>query len=88
MSKAHHPNVEQIRAIAATIAQRAASDPAFLELLTNDPEQTLVDAGLPESAISDYMREAGLTPEVAGYILEELDAPCQHTCMPVTISNS
>lgn len=87
MSKLHEPNIELIRATAAKIAQRAASDPRYLELLTNDPEQTLVDAGLPESAVRDYMREAGLTPEVAGYILEELDSFCAHTCMPVTLSS-
>lgn len=73
------PSIEEIRATAASISQRAASDPNFLELLKNDPEQTLIDAGLHESVIREFIREAGLTAEVAGYILEELDSFCDLT---------
>jgi hypothetical protein len=68
--------------VAARIAERAAGDPEFLAKLQTDPEETLIEAGLHESAVGDFMREAGLSPEVAGYILEELDAPCQYSCMP------
>ena len=82
MGNAHRPNVDEIRAVAASIAARAAGDPEFLAKLHSDPEQTLIEAGLHESAIGDFMSEAGFTPEVAGYILEELDMPCQYSCMP------
>jgi hypothetical protein len=64
------------------IAQRAAGDPAFMERLRNDPEETLLEAGLPEKAVGDYIREAGLTAEVGGYILEELDIPCALSILP------
>jgi hypothetical protein len=67
---------DRIRQKAAQIAERAASDPAFMERLRHDPEETLLEAGLPERAVGDYMREAGLTAEVGGYILEELDNLC------------
>lgn len=73
---------DRIRQKAAQIAERAASDPAFMERLRNDPEETLLEAGLPEKAVGDYIREAGLTAEVGGYILEELDIPCALSILP------
>lgn len=73
MSSSHQ---ERVRQKALEIAERASRDPAFMERLRNDPEETLLEAGLPEMAVGDYIREAGLTAEVGGYILEELDIPC------------
>ncbi len=75
------PNIEQIRSKAREIAERARNDASFMEHLRNDPEQVLREAGLHESAISDFIREGGLGPEVSGYMLEELDRLCQNTCI-------
>jgi hypothetical protein len=85
MVKPNKPGVDEIRAVAAQIVERANRDPQFMEQLRNDPETVLLDAGLHESAVGDFMREASLTPEVEGYILEDLDIPCQYSCMPNTI---
>jgi hypothetical protein len=73
MSSSHQ---DRIRQKALEIAERASRDPAFMERLKSDPEETLLEAGLPEMAVADYIREAGLTAEVGGYILEELDGLC------------
>ncbi|MGA7731971.1 MAG: hypothetical protein WCD37_11965 [Chloroflexia bacterium] len=78
------PSVDEIRAVAAQIVERANRDPQFMEQLRNDPETVLLDAGLHESAVGDFMRSAGLMPEVQGYILEDLDVPCQYSCLPNT----
>ena len=39
----------------------------FLQQLKDDPERALVEAGLHERAIADFMSEQGLEPEVRGY---------------------
>ena len=73
MSASSTDPIEQIRAQARAIADRARSDPAFEAQLRADPVATLSAAGLPEPAIGDLLREDGYG-EVAGYL------KCTYTC--------
>jgi hypothetical protein len=84
MVKPNKASIDEMRAVATQILARANRDPQFMEQLRSDPETVLLEAGLHESAIGDFIREAGLSAEVEGYILEDLDIPCQVSCMPNT----
>ena len=75
------PGIEEIRHKAREIADRARHDSSFMARLRDDPEGTLHEAGLAQDAIGDFMREEGLTPDVIGYMLEELQSPCGQTCI-------
>lgn len=65
--------LHHIRATARGLADRVKGDQAFKEQVLQDPSATLTAAGLPEIAVSDFMRETGLG-EVAGYFV------CSLTC--------
>ncbi|MBA2392228.1 MAG: hypothetical protein H0V70_05725 [Ktedonobacteraceae bacterium] len=58
--------LQNIRSTARDLADRVQQDPAFKEQVLDDPSKTLTAAGLPEIAVSDFMRETELG-EVAGY---------------------
>jgi hypothetical protein len=58
-------NLEQYRAKAEELVQRAERDPAFAQQAKADPLAALTAAGIPEDA-SRQILEGGLT-EVSGY---------------------
>jgi hypothetical protein len=60
-------DLEAVRSTARSIVDRAKTDPEYLLQLTDDPEPVLLEAGLPERAIAEFMSEQGLEPEVVGY---------------------
>lgn len=62
---------DEARAIARTVIQRVVQDTAYAAHLRADPRATLLNAGLPEWAVDDFMiHDLGLEPEVSGYMLE------------------
>ncbi len=66
--------LQHIRTTARGLADRVHDDQSFKEQVLNDPSGTLTSAGLPEIAVSDFLRETGLG-EVAGYAFV-----CSLTC--------
>lgn len=58
--------LQHVRTTARGLAERVNTDQAFKEQVLSDPSSTLTSAGLPEVAVSDFLRETGLG-EVAGY---------------------
>ena len=58
--------LQHVRTTARGLAERVNTDQAFKEQVLSDPSGTLTGAGLPEVAVSDFLRETGLG-EVAGY---------------------
>jgi hypothetical protein len=69
----------QLHQTAKGIVQRAINDPAFAEQLRSDPRTTLLGAGMPESAVDDFItNDLGMEAEVAGY------GQCSMTCIFVT----
>ena len=58
---------DEVRAKGRAIAQRLTDDAAFRQRVTADPETALREAGLPEEAFVDFMREAGIEADVIGY---------------------
>lgn len=59
-------NLDHIRAIARTLAERIKADPMFRERVEADP-QLLVAEGLPELAIADFLSSTDLL-DVSGYL--------------------
>ena len=60
-------HIEDVRRKAQEIVDRAKSDPAFVQHVKATPELALVEAGLAEGALHDFMAEQGYQPEVLGY---------------------
>jgi len=58
--------LQHIRTTARGLADRVRDDQSFKDQVLNDPNGTLTAAGLPEIAVSDFLRETELG-EVAGY---------------------
>jgi hypothetical protein len=58
---------QALRDTALAIVQRAENDEDFQRQLRDDPEAALTAAGLPQSAIADFAREAEIG-DVAGYV--------------------
>lgn len=54
---AETPNLDEVRAHAQSIVERAKQDTAFADALKSDPEGTLREAGFEEQAIPDFARE-------------------------------
>ncbi len=50
-------SIEQVRAKAAAIVARIKTDSAFKEQVEQNPESTLVAAGLPAGAVSDFLTD-------------------------------
>jgi hypothetical protein len=72
----------QLRDTAKGVVQRAINDPAFAEQLRSDPRATLLDAGMPEGYVDDFMvNDLGMEPEVAGYMRAECNGV---TCILIT----
>lgn len=61
-------NVDDVRAHAQTIVERAKADSEFANRLKADPEGTLKEAGLEEQAIPDFARELSDVEAHAGGI--------------------
>lgn len=84
-------DIEKARETAREIGDRAKSDPAFKQQLTNDPQGTLTSAGLPANAVNDFMLEAAreqiIDADVAGYGMPTLggsgggEQECLFTCL-------
>jgi len=72
-------DVEAVRSTARSIVDRAKADPDFLQQLKDNPEGVLVESGLHERAIADFMSEQGLEPQVRGY-----DPRGDHGCNDLT----
>jgi len=68
-------DMQAIRATARKLAERAKTDPTFKEHIQQNPVKTLTDEGLPENAISDFLREAGIA-DVSGYSPQFCLATC------------
>jgi hypothetical protein len=65
--------IDEVRAIARSVVQRAVRDAAFAAELRNRPRATLVAAGMAEWALDDFIaNDLGIAPEAAGH----LAAPC------------
>ena len=68
-------SIESIRQTASQLAERMKADPAFKTQVEQNPEATLVAAGLPQKAVPDFLAEAHLGNDVKGYM------PCTVTCV-------
>jgi hypothetical protein len=69
-------SIERVREQAATITSRLNRDAAFKAQVVNNPEATLVAAGLPAEAVPDFLRESPhlSSNDVSGYL------ECFFTC--------
>lgn len=76
------PQVEEARRKSQEILSRAEADESFRTKLVDDPEGTLRAEGLPDEAITDFVREAELG-DVSGYLLE-----CGFTCNITTCGST
>lgn len=70
--------LQHIRTTARGLATRVQEDPAFKEQVVSNPSATLTAAGLPEIAVSDFLRETELG-EVAGYVAFVCSLTCSVT---------
>lgn len=59
-------DMEHVRALARSLAQRAWSEQDFRQRIQENPVETLSDAGLPEEFVGIFLQEAQLS-EVSGY---------------------
>jgi hypothetical protein len=67
MSNQNNSGSEQSRNIALSILERSKNEPALVERFKEDPCETLKSLGLADDAISDFLGDSGLDPEVSGY---------------------
>ncbi|MDQ2906033.1 MAG: hypothetical protein M3Y81_21140 [Chloroflexota bacterium] len=65
-----HTDIEHVRTIARSLAEKAWSDETFREQVQDNPGEVLVAAGLPEQFIGAFLQEAHLS-DVAGYGMEQ-----------------
>jgi hypothetical protein len=70
--------MDDVRRKAQAIIDRAKADPTFVQQVKATPEVALVEAGLAERAVHDFMAEQGYQPEVVGY------AYCSTSCVDLT----
>jgi ribosomally synthesized peptide (Cys-rich family) len=73
-------SIEQIREKAKEIATRLSADPDFKAQIEHDPEGTLVAAGLPVTAVPDFLSEVQLA-DVSGYLVSDCSFTCVITCV-------
>ena len=64
---ATNPISDEWRAKGRELAQRLQSDPSFRQRVQGDPHGAMREAGLPEEAATDFLRETGMSAEVSGY---------------------
>src|SRR5207237_9831051 len=60
--------LDDIRAQVQEVLDRAQADSAYFEQLKNDPQATLVAAGVPAEATPDLIAELAGEDEVSGYM--------------------
>jgi hypothetical protein len=77
-------SIEQAREAATKIASRISADPEFRAQVVNDPENTLVAAGLPAEAVADFLAEEKPSSEVSGYLLVDCTLTCILTSCTIT----
>lgn len=58
--------LEQVRALARTLARRAQAEPAFAKRILNDPIALLTSEGLPENFVEEFLAQTQLS-DVQGY---------------------
>ncbi len=63
-------DIEHVREIARSLAQRALSEQEFRELLQEEPVATLTAAGLPEEFVATFMQKTQLS-EVSAYWMDQ-----------------
>ena len=59
-------DLEQVRAIARSLARRVQEDSDFAEQVREDPFAVLSAAGLPEAFMQEFLEQTQLS-EVSGY---------------------
>ena len=69
---------EEARARSRKVAQRLKDDAAFRQQVESDPFTALREAGVPEDAHVDFMRETGIEADVTGY--QGCRVTCEDTC--------
>ncbi len=69
---------EEARARSRKVAQRLKDDAAFRQQVESDPSTALREAGVPEEAHVDFMRETGIEADVTGY--RGCTTTCENTC--------
>ena len=62
---------EKVRQAAEAIVRRAENDEAFKDQIRNDPNATLVAAGIPEAVIPDIFHPEQADQDVSGYMKRE-----------------
>jgi hypothetical protein len=74
---------DEVRAKAREIVDRMKSDASFAAQVDQDPQGTLVAAGLPAQAVEDFSVEAANSGEVQGYrgCAVTCDISCAITCI-------
>ncbi len=71
-------SLEDFRAAAQAVADRAKNDPDFQAQLLNDPMGTLTAAGVPQE-VAQQLVDSDTEPEVSGYVLA-IDGCNDTTC--------
>ncbi len=71
-------SLEDFRAAAQAVADRAKNDPDFQAQLLNDPMGTLTAAGVPQE-IAQQLVDSDAEPEVSGYNFVALETGCNDT---------
>jgi hypothetical protein len=77
-------SIEQAREAATKIASRINADPEFRAQVVNDPESTLVAAGLPAEAVADFLAEENSSADVSGYLVSDCTLTCILTSCTIT----
>ncbi|MFW6074700.1 MAG: hypothetical protein ACOC9Y_03840 [Chloroflexota bacterium] len=72
--------MELARSRVEEVAHRLIDDPAFREQIRESPRGTLREIGLPEEAITDFLREFHV-PQVDGPEVTGFQDQCGWTCM-------
>lgn len=60
---------DEIRSTAEEIVARLQTDPAFAEQVRADPTSALTSAGLPQEAVTEFLRVTNSPSEVSGHML-------------------
>lgn len=73
-------DLSELRGKAQELVQRLQNDPAFRQQLEDNPIDVLLEAGLPERAIPDFLRETNIPADVVGYDYSD-GVICLGTCL-------
>jgi hypothetical protein len=83
MEKPTQEQIDQARSKIKDFAREAKADPAMVSRLKSDPVATLTSAGVPQFAMSDFLREEGIEAEVGGYLMSScwVSCACSKCCI-------